>query len=63
MNLGGDAKVTNDTKERLTVRLPSELNKRLTEYLNPKGIPKNAFILGLINQELDKAKRMKVKEA
>lgn len=47
--------MTKDTKERLTVRLPSELNKRLTEYLEPMGIPKNAFILGLINQELNKA--------
>lgn len=55
--------MTKGTKERLTVRLPKELNQKLTEYLEPKGIPKNAFILGLINRELDKAKRMKVKEA
>lgn len=47
--------MTKDIKERLTVRLPSELNKRLTEYLMPRGIGKNAFILGLINKELETA--------
>ena len=47
--------MTKGTKERLTVRLPKELNQKLTEYLEPKGIPKNAFILGLINRELDGA--------
>ena len=49
--------MTNKEKERITVRLPNELNKQLTEYLAPKGITKNAFILGLINKELDKAKK------
>lgn len=50
-------------KEMVSVRVPQELNKKLTEYLAPMGMTKNSFILGLINRELDKAKRMKVKEA
>lgn len=44
-------------KEMVSLRIPQPLNKRLTEYLAPKGITKNAFILGLINKELDKAKK------
>ena len=50
-------------KELVSLRIPEQLNKQLAEYLAPKGITKNSFILGLINRELDKVKRMKAKEA
>ena len=39
-------------KELVSVRIPEELNKKLTEHVTPLGISKNAFILGLIYREL-----------
>ena len=42
-------------KEMVSVRVPQALNKKLTEYLAPRGITKNSFILGLINRELEGA--------
>ena len=42
-------------KQMIPVRIPKELNGRLTEYLAPRGITKNSFILGLINRELEGA--------
>lgn len=54
-------------KELVSVRIPQQLNKRLAEYLEPKGVSKNAFILGLINRELDGGlplgAKMKAREA
>ena len=43
-----------ENKNRITVRLPAELNSKLSKYLEPIGISKNAFILGLINKEMRK---------
>lgn len=44
-------------KQMIPVRLPTALNNQLTEYLAPKGLSKNSFILGLINRELEKERR------
>lgn len=42
------------TKEMLSVRIPKEMNKQLSDYLKPLGITKNSFILNLIKIELEK---------
>lgn len=42
------------TKEMISVRIPKEMNKKLTEYLKPIGITKNAFILSLLKKEIEK---------
>lgn len=39
-------------RELVSVRIPKELNKRLTEYVAEIGISKAAFILQLIYKEL-----------
>lgn len=39
-------------KELVSVRIPKELNKKLSLYVKKMGISKNAFILTLINKEL-----------
>lgn len=39
-------------KEMLSVRIPVDLNKRLTIYTKEIGISKSALILLLINKEL-----------
>jgi predicted DNA-binding protein len=40
----------------VSVRIPEEMNGKLTELVNKLGITKNAFILSLINKELHKEK-------
>lgn len=45
------------SKEMLSVRIPKEMNARLTEYLRAIGITKNAFILSLIRREMEERKR------
>ncbi len=42
-------------KERLTVRLPSELNEKLTSITSNLGLTKNAFVLNLIIREIKKS--------
>jgi len=54
---------SNVKKEMVSLRIPQPLNKQLTEYLAPKGITKNAFILGLINKELERAGRLKKRQS
>lgn len=44
-------------KEMVSVRIPKEMNKKLSEFLKPIGITKNAFILNLIKRELIRAER------
>ena len=39
-------------RELVSVRIPKELNKKLTEYVAEIGISKAAFILQLIYREL-----------
>lgn len=39
-------------KELVSVRIPIEMNKQLTEHVKQLGISKNAFILTLLNKEL-----------
>jgi|GEM_PF-3566472 len=41
-------------KELVSLRIPPDLNKRLANHVKPMGLSKNAFILGLVNRELDK---------
>lgn len=41
-------------KELLSLRIPPELNRRLANHVKPMGLSKNAFILGLVNRELEK---------
>lgn len=55
MNVGGEFTVT---KEMVSVRIPSEMNRVLTEYVRSIGITKNAFILSLLRREMERcAKR------
>ena len=44
------------TKNIIAIRLPYELDKKLSELVSKIGIPKTAFILNLIYQELSKEK-------
>lgn len=44
----------NQEKEMVSVRIPKNMNQKLTEYVKEIGITKNAFILSLINQEIEK---------
>ena len=41
-------------KENVSIRIPSNINKQLTNYVAMLGMTKNAFILNLIYQELNK---------
>ena len=41
-------------KELVSVRIPKELNKKLTALVAEKGISKTAFILTLIDKEISK---------
>lgn len=41
-------------KEMVSVRIPKNMNQKLTEYVKKIGITKNAFILSLIKQEIEK---------
>ena len=42
-------------KELLSLRIPPELNRRLANHVKPMGLSKNAFILGLVNRELEQS--------
>lgn len=46
-------------KELVSVRIPTELNKKLAEHVAAKGISKTAFILTLIDKEISKEKSNK----
>ena len=41
----------NQEKEMVSVRIPKNMNQKLTEYVKKIGITKNAFILSLIKQQ------------
>ena len=43
-------------KNNLTIRIPININKKFTKHVSKIGISKNAFILNLINKELNKTK-------
>lgn len=45
-------------KELVSVRIPKELNKKLTEHVAAMGLSKTAFILNLINKELANSKKI-----
>ena len=49
-----------ENKKQIGVRIPKELNERLERHVEKIGISKPAFILGLIYNELEKAKTQKV---
>lgn len=51
MNTGGEFTVT---KEMVSVRIPREMNRVLTEYVRSIGITKNAFILSLLRREMER---------
>lgn len=38
----------------VSIRMPEEMNKELTELVEPLGLSKNAFIIGLIHKALKK---------
>lgn len=38
----------------VSVRIPKNMNQKLTEYVKHIGITKNAFILSLIKQKIEK---------
>lgn len=40
-------------KELITFRIPKDLNEKFSELVAKKGVSKNAFIIGLINRELE----------
>ncbi len=42
-------------KELLSLRIPPELNRQLANHVKPMGLSKNAFILGLVNRELEQS--------
>ncbi len=52
MSLGGD--VTMKSRQRITIRLPKELNNKLADKVENLGISKNAFIIQNIWNELEK---------
>lgn len=43
-------------REMVSVRIPKEMNQKLAQHVEKIGITKNAFILSLVKQELDKKK-------
>ncbi len=50
-------------KVQIGIRIPKELNERLERYVANIGISKQAFILGLIFDELEgKEKEMRVRK-
>ena len=52
-----------EKKTVYSLRLPQSTDKLIKDMAKKQGISQNAFIMNTINRELDKAKRMKVKEA
>ena len=50
-------------KKVFCLRIPAHIDKLIKDEAQRMGITQNAFIMNSINRELDKAKRMKVKEA
>lgn len=44
-------------KESLSIRIPTEINKKFTDYVEQLGMTKNAFILNLIHKEIKKAEK------
>lgn len=52
MSLGGDGKM--NTKNRITIRMPIELNLILTEKAIKKGVSKNSLILQILWDEVNK---------
>lgn len=53
--------MTQRINERITVRLPKEMNNMLSKMVSRMGLTKNAYVLGLINRELEKEKRKEAK--
>ncbi|WP_182185525.1 hypothetical protein [Pectinatus frisingensis] len=45
-----------DKKELVSIRIPVDMNRRLSAHVKQLGISKNAFVLGLLNKELRKQK-------
>ena len=45
--------ITSEKKRQIGIRIPQELDCRLTELVNKIGISKPAFILSLIYRELE----------
>ena len=41
-------------KVLVSIRIPEEMNKELTQLVEPLGLSKNAFIIGLIHKALKK---------
>lgn len=49
-------------KAQICVRIPKSLNKRLEEHISKIGISKQAFILRLVYEELERLSSTKRKE-
>lgn len=47
--------MTNKNKARFTLRLPNELLEKINDKAESLGLSKNALILTLINQDLNKS--------
>lgn len=48
---------TESRKNQMGLRIPQELNQRLEKHVGKIGISKNAFILNLIFNELEKTEK------
>lgn len=44
-------------KELVSVRIPAEMNQKLSEYVSQIGTTKNSLILSLLKKELAKQKK------
>lgn len=44
-------------RELVSIRIPIGMNKRLSTHVKQLGISKNAFVLNLLNKELEKEKK------
>lgn len=49
--------MSDNNKRQLGIRIPQKLDRSLENYVNKIGISKQAFILNLIYNELDRTER------
>lgn len=52
--------MTQNKKERISLRLPEDINKTLGMLSEGMGISKNAYLLMLINKEIESIKKEKL---
>ena len=49
---------TENSRKQLGIRIPQELDRRLEKHVNRIGVSKQAFILNLIFNELEKTEKI-----